>query len=189
LTVWGRLLSRVDVFADAAHDWDVRTMEAISDARFLRPWSRVFLTATYLGDGYLWSGLGLGLILFGDSADRWNVLIGVGVTIVNVALFRFLKLLFARERPEAIGEGLRSRVVDTYSFPSGHATTSFGLAWLVAVNYPHLIVQAAVYFAAATIAFSRVYVREHYLLDVVAGAILGTLVACSLLPFFRWLFF
>jgi undecaprenyl-diphosphatase len=189
LTVRGRLLNWVDLFADAAHEWDVRSMEAISAARFLRRWNRVFLTATYLGDGYLWSGLGLGLILFGTSTDRWNVLIGVGVTIVNVALFRFLKLLFARERPEAIVEGLRSRVIDSYSFPSGHATTSFGLAWLVAMTYPSPIIRAAVYFAATMIAFSRIYVREHYLLDVVAGAILGTLVAASLLPFFRWLFF
>jgi undecaprenyl-diphosphatase len=149
----------------------------------------MFITATYLGDGYLWGGLGLGLILFGETCDRIYVLIGVAITIVNMAIFRFLKVLIGRMRPIHDLPRLRSRIVDGYSFPSGHATTSFGLAWVVAQSYPVLWVQAAIYFVAATIAFSRIYVREHYPLDVLGGAILGTLVAFFLYPPMAELFF
>lgn len=186
---WARLAGRIDGTVDVIREWDERSMHAISESAVLKKFSRFFLVATYLGDGYLWGGLGLGLILFGRSIDRWYVLIGVGVSIVNIALFRFLKLLFGRTRPIELGVELRSRVIDTYSFPSGHATTSFGLAWVVSVSYPFPAAQVAVYAVAASIALSRVYLREHYLLDVVCGAVLGTLVAIYLLPFFRWLFF
>ncbi len=189
MRVWGRVTDRMDLFFDAAHAWDVRMMDTISRAPFLQRCSGFFLFATYLGDGYLWSSLALGLLLFGRSVDRWNVLIGLGITLVNMSIVRFLKLLFSRERPEEVRVALRSKIIDTYSFPSGHATTSFGLAYAVSMLYPIAAVQAAVYLAAATIAFSRVYVREHYLFDVLGGAALGTLVAISLLPFFRWLLF
>lgn len=182
------LARRIDAWIDETLHWDRRAVHAIAEHPALRRFARMFVTATYLGDGYLWGGLGLGLILFGRSVDRINVLIGLAITIVNVAVFRLIKVLIGRLRPMNDLPRLRSRIVDGYSFPSGHATTSFGLAWVVARSYPLLVVQIAVYVVAATISFSRVYVREHYPLDVLGGAILGSLVAVSLYPLFTWLF-
>ena len=63
------------------------------------------------------------------------------------------------------------------SFPSGHASTSFAgavvLAYLVRRAVPALLVLAAL------VAFSRVYVGVHYPLDVVAGALLGASVGAA----------
>ena len=185
---WSRILGRLDAMIDGVIEWDHRMVRRISGIAFLKKFNRLFLSATYLGDGYLWGGLGLGLILFGRSIDRYYVLIGLGVTIVNVGVFRIIKVLVGRVRPTESLPRLRSRVIDGYSFPSGHATTSFGLAWVVSQSYPILGIQAAIYAVAATIAFSRVYVREHYPIDVVFGAGLGTLVAALLFPLFRWAF-
>jgi undecaprenyl-diphosphatase len=189
MQVWVRLSERLDAFADLVLRWDERALWTVSDHPTLRRFSRLFLLATYLGDGYLWGGLGLGLILFGRPVDRLHVLVGLGVTIVNVAAFRFLKLLVGRARPVTLGYTLRSRAIDTHSFPSGHATTSFGLAWVVLSTYSHVAVGVSIYLIAATIAFSRVYVREHYPLDVLCGALLGSLVSVCFIPFFRWLLF
>jgi len=186
--VWARIAQRTDDLATAILEWDRRTMQMIAQLPVLKRFAKLFLTATYLGDGYLWGSLGLGLILFGGTADRILVLIAVGVTIVNMFVFRFIKLIVGRIRPTDAMPRLRSRMIDGYSFPSGHATTSFGLAWIVAVSYPHLPIQVAVYAAAGIIAFSRVYVREHYPLDVLFGAALGSATACLLLPLFDWLF-
>lgn len=180
---------RVDTLIDAALYWDRRAVHAIAEHPALRRYARMFVTATYLGDGYLWGGVGLGLILFGRPVDRTHVLIGLAVTIVNVAVFRLIKVATGRLRPMNVLPRLRSRIVDGYSFPSGHATTSFGLAWVVARSYPYPVVQVSAFIVAATIAFSRVYVREHYPLDVLGGAIIGTLVAVLLYPFLAWLFF
>jgi len=189
VSVWARWIGRLDGIADRVLRWDETALRAISESSFLKPLARVFTVATILGDGYIWGGLALGLLVFGGSTDRYNVLIACGVSIVNIGLFRFLKVAFARSRPSLAAEtGLRSRLIDSYAFPSGHAATSFGLAWLVQTSYPKVGIGILVYLVAATISLSRIYMREHYPLDVMFGAALGTAVAWSLYPFFHWLF-
>lgn len=185
MTVRSRLADCFDDFADTLHAWDERATQAISDAPFLRRIPRVFITATYLGDGYLWFGLALGLLVFGGEDGRRNVLAGFFITLANLVIVRALKSLFSRERPEEAIEAMRGRLRDAYSFPSGHATTSFGLAWLVAMSYPVAWIQAVVYTGATVIALSRVMLREHYVSDVVAGATLGTLIAVCVLYVIR----
>jgi undecaprenyl-diphosphatase len=65
------------------------------------------------------------------------------------------------------------------SFPSGHATTAFACATVLAVLEPRLRVPA--FLLAAAIAYSRLYLGVHYPLDVLAGALLGVAIATGLL--------
>ena len=71
-----------------------------------------------------------------------------------------------------------ARVPQDPSFPSGHAASSFACALVLAWAAPRLA--APLLLLAAGIAFSRVYVGVHWPLDVVAGAVLGVLVAIAL---------
>jgi undecaprenyl-diphosphatase len=182
-------MSRVDQFIEALLRWDENMLESISDHPGLKSVSMMLVTATYMGDGYLWGGLALGLILFGSAVDRAYVLIGLGVLIASIAIFRMFKLLFARPRPILVVSPLRSKFLDSYSFPSGHATTSFALAWVISACYPHPIVQVSVYLVAITISVSRIYMKEHYPLDVMCGALLGTFTALYLFPLLSRLVF
>jgi undecaprenyl-diphosphatase len=94
-----------------------------------------------------------------------------------------LKLLGGRDRP-FIADPEQDPLVGTsldLSFPSGHAATSFAGATLLAWYAPRLTVP--LYALAALVAWSRVYVGVHYPLDIVAGALLGFVVATA----FRWL--
>ena len=57
------------------------------------------------------------------------------------------------------------------SFPSGHSATAFAAATAIAIVSPRLRPWALA--IAAAVALSRVYLRVHFPLDVVAGALVG----------------
>ena len=63
------------------------------------------------------------------------------------------------------------------SFPSGHATTSFAAAAAVAVLIPRLRWPA--FGLAALVGFSRIYLGVHYTVDVLCGALLGTIIGVA----------
>lgn len=84
-----------------------------------------------------------------------------------------LKDMVGRLRPPLADEALSALVAlpaDT-SFPSGHATSAFAAAGVVAALHPRL--RAPVLGIAALVALSRVYLGVHFPSDVVAGAALG----------------
>ncbi len=170
--------------------WDERYLQFVGASRTLKRLSPVMITATYFGDGYLWGLIGLFILILGSSLDRKYVMVGFAITIINIALFRFLKAVFRRERPLYLAPlyDLRYRFLDSYSFPSGHATTSFAIAYVLAHFYPDWWVYLGVYGAASLIAISRIHVAEHYPSDVIAGALLGTLSASFLVPIFERIF-
>jgi len=64
-----------------------------------------------------------------------------------------------------------------YSYFSGHASNSFALATyfsiLFSARFPKL--KFVLFLIAACIAYSRVYVGVHFPLDIVSGAVFGTL--------------
>ena len=64
-----------------------------------------------------------------------------------------------------------------YGYFSGHASNSFALSTyfslLFAKRYPKL--KFALFFMASLIAYSRIYIGVHYPLDVISGALFGTL--------------
>jgi undecaprenyl-diphosphatase len=64
------------------------------------------------------------------------------------------------------------------SFPSDHA--SFGLAIAMALILSSRRIGLAALLFAGLLAFSRVYTAEHYVSDVVAGALIGGMVAYML---------
>jgi len=180
---------RVSAWAESILHWDQRMLDAIEESRKLNKLERAFMTVTYLGDGYIWALLALGLLIFGNAADRRYVGIGFVITVANILIFRGIKSATGRIRPaSAEASRLRNRI-DGYSFPSGHATTAFGLAWVVFNCYPYLAAQAGVYLVAGTIALSRIIVREHYPLDVLGGAALGSAVAAALFPLLMMIVF
>ncbi len=103
---------------------------------------------------------------------------------VGDASGNILKHLFERPRPcqnlvgiDSYREGVRLLVGcgGAFSFPSNHAVNTFA----VAATFSHFFRKTALpmFSIAAVVAFSRVYVGVHYPSDVVAGAILGGIIA------------
>jgi undecaprenyl-diphosphatase len=78
---------------------------------------------------------------------------------------------------------------DYASLPSGHATNIFAAATVIGMLWPRG--RVFLYTLAAWIAASRVLIAEHYVTDVVLGAILGTAFPYLVRDRFaarRWLF-
>lgn len=70
-----------------------------------------------------------------------------------------------------------------YSFPSGHTTASFAVVGVVLLRC-RMITFLPILILAALIGFSRIYLRVHYLTDVVVGVLLGFVCGvCTVLVF------
>jgi undecaprenyl-diphosphatase len=113
---------------------------------------------------------------------RPNVFLVLATTALTTQfLTTLLKYAVGRDRPPTVvldPEPLLE-VPTTSSFPSGHSSSSFACAFVLSRFAPRLTVP--LFALAALIGFSRIYVGVHYPLDVLAGAILGLVVATALL--------
>jgi undecaprenyl-diphosphatase len=158
------LVARFDAAVDAQLD----------RVRGHRTADRVMYAASALGDwSLIWHLIGAGQALLPGrdpmSAVRLSAILGVESMLVNGVI----KSFFRRVRPVWDDESPRPhqlRQPRTSSFPSGHASSAFTAATVLAAGDPLWPIYYAV---AVVVASSRVYVRIHHPSDVVAGAALG----------------
>jgi undecaprenyl-diphosphatase len=132
------------------------------------PFARVMEAFGALGDGLAGAGLALLVLVIGflahhERTRRAGVAALLALSVAGL-LSVLLKALFQMPRPDA------SSV--TFAFPSGHASTAFALTGVLGYAFP---AWAPLAFLVAVLAgVARVYHRAHFLIDVGAGALLGT---------------
>ena len=105
-------------------------------------------------------------------------IISLGISFVGMYLaVDILKHFITRSRPfisDSTISFLGTKLPDGYSFPSGHTTIAFFLAYVIAYKFKHskpIVIGA--YLFAAIIGFSRIYLGAHYPMDVLGGLFLG----------------
>lgn len=93
------------------------------------------------------------------------------------------KLVWKRPRPFVVDPSIKPPLDHVpsprQSYPSGHSSSAFAAARVISVLEPKLAAEA--YSLATQVATSRVYAGVHFPSDVIAGALLGTAVAESVL--------
>ena len=112
----------------------------------------------------------------------------VAVTILLAEMVSgLLKSWTGRDRPPLANPDPEPlvRLPATGSFPSGHATVAFACATILALAVPRLA--PPLFALAGLVAWSRVYVGVHYPLDVLAGAVLGVVLAFAIAAAARFL--
>ncbi len=106
----------------------------------------------------------------------------VVILITSLVVGMILKEVIGRDRPFDIMFIPFLHIVD-YSFPSLHTLISFSLATVAARFVPRY--QAYWYGYALFVGVSRVYLEAHYLSDVIAGALIGYLIADAVIALWR----
>jgi len=137
----------------------------------------IFATVSWLGNGIVWYALMLWLAIFEGRTGRLAAAHMALVGAVGVLVYTVLKRRTVRERPFVVHAGiaLGSVPLDRFSFPSGHTLSAVAFG-IVAVSYFPALVWILAPFVVL-IALSRIILGLHYPSDVIAGALLGLLLA------------
>ncbi len=125
-------------------------------------------------------GLAGGMYLIGrfthDDRLRETGLLSAAALLHTSLVTTALKAATNRQRPDK-GYGRGEFWAGGKSFPSGHASTSFALATVIAHEYHDKpLIRWGAYGVAATVSASRVTGLKHHPSDVVIGGTLGFLI-------------
>ena len=140
----------------------------------------LFTYATYLGD-FLFAiiiVLLLTLRRYGDSVAAFTCFAVTGLLTVF-----FKRIVFAGyERPKLffkemfetfnIVEGVK--IYSMHSFPSGHTSVAFAVFCFLAMRSPNKPLGMLFFTLALLTGISRIYLLQHFFIDVYFGALLGT---------------
>ena len=138
---------------------------------------KIMLFFTLLGEKGIVFIAAAVLLLFFKRFRRTGILI-LGALLVTFLCCEFgIKLLVERPRPFVTYPEFQLIISPPhgYSFPSSHAATSFAVAAVLC--YCHKKLSAVFMLTASLIALSRVYLLVHYPTDIIAGMVLGSLLA------------
>jgi len=143
-------------------------------------WDVFFKYTTYLGDGIVFPIVIVGLLVFKRKYATAFIYAGLLTLLITNVLKNWVSIGYAR--PHTVFgdslhliEGVKMRI--WYSFPSGHTTSAFAL-FMLAIHYTKKIGwQLLLLLLALIAAWSRVYLSQHFLEDILAGALLGTTIA------------
>jgi membrane-associated phospholipid phosphatase len=167
----------VYAFDDEIRQWIQRNPNDVADnlSKYaFEPWGSGFYPVILLGGFYVYG------LAAKKQLPRQVALAGVQAFLMTAITTQVIKHLTGRHRPNQddppdpyLWEGpFKSWEYD--AFPSGHTSTAFALATIIASVYRDHIWVALVSYAFATgTAWSRIYDNKHWPTDVLFGAALG----------------
>ncbi len=151
---------------------DHRLLDALA-RREAPPWiDHTFRVATHLGGATATVAASLALLALPDTRHL-GLVAGMANLFSHLAV-QVLKRTVVRARPSVLRPDVTALAAlpDHYSFPSGHSAAAMALAVPVLLTEP--VAGIPCLLLALVIGASRVYLRVHYITDVVVGQALGT---------------
>lgn len=149
---------------------------------YTAPWAdRWFTVITHLADGLVPTALSIALLF----AVNMRAFLMMGLSCgLSAIIVQVMKRVMAHNRPYMFKDRLGDlpwvdglELHHHLSFPSGHATAAFSMCFALAVLIDRRAWSLVLGFLAALLAYSRVYLSQHFTEDILAGAVLGTMVA------------
>jgi membrane-associated phospholipid phosphatase len=177
------------VQVDTALFLQINTVYTNSFLDSVYPWWR---------EGNTWMPFYLFLVVFSIQNFKWKAFPWILFAVLTIVLTdqissSLVKPFFERIRPcrdpYLMGKMrlLLNGCSGGYSFTSSHATNHFGFAVYLFISLGNLIGRwkYLLILWAASIAYGQVYVGVHYPLDVLGGALLGSLIGWITASFFH----
>lgn len=133
---------------------------------------------TYVGDGILIIGISAILLLLKKyKIALWNFI----TYLFSGILVQIPKHLVNAPRPKAFLENFAELSMPIWvniktqnSFPSGHTTSAFAMLVFFGLLTENTILRYVLFTIACLVALSRVYLLQHFLIDVTTGAFIGS---------------
>jgi len=139
-----------------------------------------FINYTFMGDGIF--AACLVAVMFFYFKQKQCAAALLGSFLISGLAAQLTKNLISSPRPKLYFEsGTYLNFIDGVTltgnsgFPSGHTATAFAIATVLALMIKNKKWQLLILPAAILVGYSRIYLAQHFLLDVIAGAILGSL--------------
>lgn len=142
-------------------------------------WLNVFfVNFTFMGDGiFAICIVAVCFLYFKKQKEGLALLYAFLLSELTVQIIKNLvnsprpKLFFEQGQYMFFGDGVSAP--NNFSFPSGHTATAFAIATVLILFIKNKKWQVPVLLAAALLGFSRIYLAQHYLTDIIAGASIG----------------
>ena len=136
-----------------------------------------FINYTNVGDGLF--ALFISVILFFYKRKKQALALLLSFLISGL-LVQIIKNLVTSPRPRLFfTSGQYTQFIDgvtlsnNSSFPSGHTASAFAVATVLVLTMQNKTWQLPILFAATLAGYSRMYLAQHFLTDVMMGAFLG----------------
>lgn len=168
---------RMRLYLSRMHQLDSNVCVAVNHTSQYRIIRNFFRAVSRLGDGVFWYALMAGILVVKGAEGFSPFLHMVIAGLFGTALYKWLKGKTLRPRPYEVRQDiwLTGTPLDKFSFPSGH-TLHAVLFCVVMINYYPQLSFIVVPFTSL-VGLSRVVLGLHYPSDVLAGALLGGMIA------------
>ena len=142
---------------------------------------------TNVGDGLLAILIGIVLLFFNIRNGMYvlasHFISGSISSVCKNYLFNYTRPFFTfdyyhREIKIKYIEGVD--YIGQFSFPSGHATTAFTVFTCLALMTSNKLLKIIFLLIASMAAYSRIYISQHWLIDIFAGSIIGITIATAM---------
>ena len=143
----------------------------------------VMRNLTYAGDG-LFAVLVFIVLLFIRIKTALIALISFALTAGIVQLLKHTVFETMKRPYYFLQSDVNFRIIEDFtyhssnSFPSGHSASIFAICTVIAYQYKSkLSIQLLLVVIAVLVALTRVYLCQHFLQDIIAGSLIGTLIS------------
>jgi membrane-associated phospholipid phosphatase len=141
-------------------------------------WTDVFfINYTNAGDGIFTLFITAVLFLYKRKKQALALLLSFLLSGLLAQIFKNLitsprpKLFFTAGQYNSFFDGIT--LANYSSFPSGHTASAFAAATVLALTMRNKKGQLPLLMAAALVGYSRIYLAQHFLTDVMVGAFFG----------------